>query len=95
MTRRTRIVVGVGDVLQLLGATGACLAVAHLAGLWWGVLLAALFVFVEANLTYANRTVGLSLPSGQDRIVAAHRLLTPARVLRRLVSAAARKVRRS
>lgn len=95
MTRRTQIVVGVGDVLQLLGVVGACLAVGHLAGRWWGVLLGAVFVFVEANLTYGNRSVAVSLPSAQDRIVVAHRLLAPARGVGRLCRAAARKVRRS
>lgn len=94
MTRRTRIVVGAGDVLQLIGAGGACVAVGHLAGMWWGVLLGAVFVFVEANLTYGNKGFGISLPNRQDRIVFAHRLSAPARSARRLVGILAGKVRR-
>lgn len=33
-------------VCQLIGAPGAAVAVGFLAGLWWGVLLGALMLFV-------------------------------------------------
>lgn len=95
MTRRTQIVVGVGDVLQLVGMAAAVVAVWHLAGLWWGVLLAGAFVVIEANLTYGGKGLTISLPNRQDRIVLRHRLLAPARAAGRLVCGVAAKARRS
>lgn len=92
MTRRIRIVVGVGDVLQLIGMAAAVLAVWHLAGLWWGVLLGAAFVVVEANLTYGGKGFAISLPNRQDRLVLRYRLMTPVRVIRHAGCALASRV---
>jgi hypothetical protein len=94
MTRRTQIVVGVGDILQLLGMAAAVIAVWHLAGRWWGVLLGGAFVVIEANLTYGGKGFAISLPNHQDRIAFRRRLLTPARAASRLTRALASKVRR-
>lgn len=68
MTRRIRIHIGVGDILQLVGIAGACIAVGHLAGLWWGVLLGAIFVVVDANLSYGRAKLTIALPSRWDVI---------------------------
>lgn len=66
MTRRIRVHVSVGDVLQLIGVVGACLAVGHLAGLWWGVLLGAVYVIVDANLSYGARHLTIPLLARRD-----------------------------
>ena len=95
MTRRIRIVVGIGDVLQLVGAGAAGVAIWHLAGLWWGVLFGAVFVFIEANLTYGNKGFAIPLPNRQDRLTVGRRMFAPARAARRLARRLASKARSS
>lgn len=66
MTRRIRIHIGVGDVLETAGAVIACVAVGHLAGLWWALLLAAVILVVAGNLIYAQHRLTIPLLARRD-----------------------------
>lgn len=94
MTRRTRIHIGVGDTLETVGAVVGCLAVAHLAGLWWGLLLAAAFLIVAANLVYAQHRISLGLPNRQDVARLRYRAGAPVRALSRRGRVTLARVRR-
>lgn len=89
MTRRIRIHIGVGDVLETTGAVIACVAVGHLAGLWWALLLAAVLLVVAGNLIYGQRFVTVGLPNRDDLAKARFRAVRPARMLRDRVHALA------
>lgn len=82
MTRRVRIHASVGDILQLAGVVAVCLAVGHLAGMWWAILLGGVYVIVDANVSYSGRAVGVSLPNRWDLARWRFKALTPVRVLR-------------
>lgn len=93
MTRRIRIHIGVGDLLETAGAGLACFAVAHLAGLFWALLLAALFLIIAGNLIYGHTRLVVALPSRAERIRVRWLLATPWRKARGLVVQARELVR--
>jgi hypothetical protein len=93
VNRRIRIHIGVGDILQLVGVFRACLAVGHLAGLWWGILLGAVYVIVDANLTYGQHRLSVGLPNRNDWARAKFLAGKPVRAMRLRGRAALAKVR--
>lgn len=62
MRQRTKLAVNAGNLLELIGAACAVFAVAHLAGVEWGILLAGILVVVAAELIYDEHVWRFPLP---------------------------------
>lgn len=71
MRQRTKIVLSVGNTLELAGAGIGCYAVADLVGVGWALLLAGILIVVAAEFIYDGTALRFELP---QPIVAARRL---------------------
>ena len=60
--RRTRLVVNVGNLIELVGASAVVDAVDRLAGLPWALLLAGVLLVIAAELIYDTHTWQIPLP---------------------------------
>lgn len=60
--QRTRVHIGIGDVLETAGAGIACWGVARLVGLWAALILAGVLLVIAGELIYSGRTITIGLP---------------------------------
>jgi hypothetical protein len=59
---RSRLVINVGNLLELLGAVAACVGVGLLAGLAFALILAGILLVVGAELIYDQHVWRVPLP---------------------------------
>lgn len=60
--QRTRLVINVGNLLEVLGAASAVYGVARLAGLGFALILAGVLAVVAAEFIYDGRQAAIPLP---------------------------------
>lgn len=60
--QRTRVVVNVGNLLELIGAGAAVYGVDRLVGLSWALILAGVLLVIAAELIYDMHTWRIPLP---------------------------------
>ncbi len=76
MNNRTHVVVNVGNLLELLGATATVYGVARLAGFAYGLMLLGVLLVAAAELIYDTHVWRLPVPHRPHPFTAARRLQT-------------------
>lgn len=62
MLQRSRLVINIGNLLELVGAAAGVYGVYRLVGLAWALIAAAVLLIVAAEFIYDGRLVGIPLP---------------------------------